>query len=53
LATALRYINSGAFRATAASEQQYRRQMQTQLDLKPLNFQIEENLFNGMFIERH
>lgn len=53
LASALKYINTGAFRGAAGSEQQYKRRMQMQLQLKPANREIEKNNFNGMFIERH
>ncbi|MCW3106905.1 MAG: hypothetical protein JWQ09_1411, partial [Segetibacter sp.] len=53
LASALSYINTGAFRTAAGSEQQYRNQMKSQLQLKPLNNELEKNKFTGMFIEKH
>lgn len=53
LASALKFISSGTFRTTAAAEQQYSRQMESQLQLKPLNSEVEKNQFSGMFIEKH
>jgi hypothetical protein len=53
LASALRYINSGAFRSTESNEQQYTKQMKAQQELEPLNKELDKNKFTGMFIENH
>ena len=53
LASALKYITSGAFRATRQNEQAYRRQMVMQQRLEPANRTLENNHFNGMFIEKN
>ncbi|GEO08961.1 peptidase S41 [Segetibacter aerophilus] len=53
LASALRYISTGAFRSTQSSEQQYQSQMRTQQELEPFNRELERNKFTGMFIEKH
>lgn len=53
LATILRYINTGAFRTAASTDQQYRNQMKVQQGLEPLNHELERNNFTGMFIEKH
>jgi hypothetical protein len=53
LASALRYINSGAFRSAANAEQQYRRQIQVQEQLERTVRELEKNKFSGMFIEKN
>jgi carboxyl-terminal processing protease len=53
LASALKYINTGSFRGTAAAQQLEERQMQLQQMAKPLTRQLEQNQFSGMFVERH
>ncbi|MDQ6815195.1 MAG: S41 family peptidase [Bacteroidota bacterium] len=53
LASALTYINTGAFRTIESNDQQYKSQMKTQQTLEPLNREIEKNRFVGMFIEKH
>jgi carboxyl-terminal processing protease len=52
LASAIKFISTGTFRTTDAGEQQYRNQMQKQLELKPLNESLEKNQFNGMYTEK-
>ncbi|MCW3112216.1 MAG: hypothetical protein JWR18_612 [Segetibacter sp.] len=53
LASALRYINTGAFRSAESNEQPYRSLMKVQQGLEPLNRELEKSKFNGMFIEKH
>lgn len=52
LASALTYISTGSFRATAQSEQKYKSAMKMQKQLEPANSKLESNHFNGMFIEK-
>ncbi len=52
LASALKYISTGSFRATQQSEQLYKTQMKMQKQLDPGNQQLDVNHFNGMFIEK-
>lgn len=53
LASALRYINTGAFRTAESNEKQYRFLMKVEQDLEPLNRELEKGHFNGMFVEKH
>lgn len=50
LASALKYITTGAFRTAADID--YTAQLRTESQLKPINREIEKNQFTGMFIER-
>ncbi len=52
LASALKYISTGSFRPALKSEQIYKRQMTMQKQLEPANRLLENNHFNGMFIEK-
>lgn len=52
LASALNYISTGSFRATAQNEQRYKVEMNKQKQLQPANSRLESNHFNGMFIEK-
>ncbi|MEJ7683157.1 MAG: hypothetical protein WKG06_35935 [Segetibacter sp.] len=53
MASALKYISTGSFRATLQSEQRYKTEMRMQKQLEPDNRQLENNHFNGMFIEKN
>ncbi|HEX8676211.1 MAG TPA: S41 family peptidase [Segetibacter sp.] len=53
LASALKYISTGSFRATKQGEQLYKTQMKMQKQLDPGNRQLESNHFKGMFIEKN
>lgn len=53
LASALKYISTGSFRATLQSGQLYKSQMEMQKQLEPANRVLENNHFNGMFIEKN
>lgn len=52
LASALTYITTGSFRATLQSEQKNKAAMKIQQQLEPFNRRLENNQFNGMFIEK-
>ena len=52
LASALKFISTGSFRTARVAEQQYKREMEMQSELKSLNSEIEKNKFNGMYFER-
>ncbi len=52
LASALKYIGTGSFRPTLHNEQLYKSQMKMQKNLEPANRELENNHFNGMFIEK-
>ncbi|HSU49868.1 MAG TPA: S41 family peptidase, partial [Segetibacter sp.] len=52
LASALKYITTGAFRSAESNEQLYSRQMNVQEELEPINIQLDKNKFTGMFKER-
>ena len=52
LASALKYITTGAFRSAESNEQLYSRQMNVQQELEPINIQLDKNKFTGMFKER-
>lgn len=52
LASALTYINTGSFRASQQRYQLYTTAMKAQKQLAPLNYKLEKNHFNGMFIEK-
>ena len=51
LAAALRYISTGSF-ARVAAESQNSLQRRAMNETKPLNKEVNENKFSGMFIER-
>lgn len=53
LASALTYINTGSFRATLQSEQRRKAEIKMQKQLEPANSKLENNHFNGMFIENN
>ena len=53
LASALKYIETGAFRETLQNEQRYKNQMNIQKHLEPANSGLENNHFNGMFREKN
>ncbi|HEX8334568.1 MAG TPA: S41 family peptidase [Segetibacter sp.] len=52
LASALKYITTGSFRISAASDNEFARQLRTQKQYEPLTRKLEENKFSGMFIEK-
>lgn len=53
LSTAFRYISTGSFRQTLQSEQLNRAALKVQKEIEPANRQLENNRFNGMFIEKN
>ncbi len=50
LAAALRYISSGSFRAVNTQEEQNRQLLLVQKQFEPINSQLYENKFTGMFV---
>jgi C-terminal processing protease CtpA/Prc len=52
LESALRFINTGSYRGTGTNERLYLKQLNAQQQFGPLNNQLEENKFSGMFIEK-
>ncbi|WP_018611089.1 S41 family peptidase [Segetibacter koreensis] len=53
LASALKYISTGSFRATEQGEQVYKKQMKMQKQFDSANRTLESKHFNGMFIEKN
>jgi hypothetical protein len=53
LASALKYITTGSFRVAGGNEELYRKQFSVQQQLAPLNHQLDDNKFSGMFIEKN
>lgn len=51
LASALKYIQTGSFRASASQAQFEERSFRTQKQLEPLYSKLDGNRFSGMFIE--
>ncbi len=53
LASALRFIQSGAFRASSLQKENlYKLEMKAQKQLEPATWQLERNKFSGMFVEK-
>lgn len=53
LASALKYISTGAFRSSGAeSSKATGRQMRVQKELEPLSQQLQQHQFSGMFVEK-
>ena len=53
LANALNYINTGSFKASRQNEQMYKTQLKLQKQFEPENRKLENNHFNGMFLEKN
>ena len=51
LASALKYVQTGSFRASAAQAQIEERQLRTQQQLEPLFIKLDQKRFSGMFVE--
>ncbi len=52
LASALKYVLTGSFRASALQAQLEERQLRTQQQLEPLYNKIDQHRFSGMFVEK-
>ena len=52
LAAALRYINTGSFNRSINIEEENRRLLQREKQFSPLNTQLSENKFTGMYTEK-
>ena len=51
LASALKYVQTGSFRASAAQAQLEERSLRTQQQLEPLFIKLDQKRFSGMFVE--
>lgn len=53
LASALKYVQTGSFRASAAQAQMEERGLRTQQQLEPLFSKLDQKRFSGMFVENN